>query len=117
MAREDPLEQHAKYTRRGEGQAMVQDPSSGFDFVTGPVRVGIIGAGSMARTHAAALMAIDAVRLTAVADPELERAKELAAACGARASAELADVLEEVDAVWLCTPPFLHAAQAVAAAA
>ncbi len=81
------------------------------------LRVGIIGAGSIARTHAAALAAIEAVRLTAVADPELERAGELAAAYGARAVPEQADLLDDVDAVWLCTPPFLHAAQAVAAAA
>jgi|DewCreStandDraft_2_1066082.scaffolds.fasta_scaffold00202_85 predicted dehydrogenase len=81
------------------------------------LRVGIIGAGSMAQAHAAALAAIEEVRVTAVADPELERARALAERLGARAVPEQADVLDDVDAVWLCTPPFLHCAQALAAAA
>lgn len=77
----------------------------------------MIGAGGIARTHAGHLRGMDGVRITAVADPVLERAEALAAECGAQAHTELEPVLDEVDVVYVCSPPTTHRAQVEAAAA
>ena len=49
------------------------------------VRVGVIGAGFMGKTHAAAYARIPGVEVAAVVDAELERAKQLAAEVGGAA--------------------------------
>ncbi|HSD48779.1 MAG TPA: Gfo/Idh/MocA family oxidoreductase [Actinomycetota bacterium] len=81
------------------------------------MRVGMIGAGGIARTHAANLRQIDGVEIAAVMDPLQERAETLAAECGARAFADLEPLLHDVDAVYVCSPPTFHRAQVEAAAA
>ena len=43
-----------------------------------PLRVGILGAGHMGRTHAEVLGRDDRVRLVGVADPDADRARRLA---------------------------------------
>ena len=48
------------------------------------MRIGMIGAGGIARTHAEHLQGMDGVRIAAVMDPVPERAEALAAGCGAR---------------------------------
>jgi predicted dehydrogenase len=83
----------------------------------GPVRIGMIGAGGIARIHAENLRRLDGVRVAAVMDPVLERAEALASECGARAQADLGPLLDEVDAVYVCSPPTLHREQVEAAAA
>lgn len=81
------------------------------------LRVGMIGAGGIARTHAANLRQIDGVEIAAVMDPLQERAETLAAEYGARAFADLEPLLDDVDAVFVCSPPTFHRAQVEAAAA
>jgi predicted dehydrogenase len=81
------------------------------------VRIGMIGAGGIARTHAGHLRELEGVRVAAVMDPVLERAEALAAECEARAHADLEPLLDEVDVVYVCSPPMFHRAQVEAAAA
>ena len=73
-------------------------------------RVGFIGAGAVARRHAAVLSDFDDVTIHAVADPDLERARGLAALCGASAYANHDEMLadEPLDAAYICVPPFAH---------
>lgn len=76
---------------------------------TGPLRVGIVGAGLMGRWHAMAARRAGA-RVVAVADPAIERARTLAARHpGARATASLDETLAEGPSVLhLCTPTGTH---------
>jgi myo-inositol 2-dehydrogenase/D-chiro-inositol 1-dehydrogenase len=69
-----------------------------------------VGTGFIAGRHLAALAGFPDVEVVAVADAVPERAEEAAARCGARAYADGAALLEteELDAVWLCVPPFAH---------
>lgn len=69
------------------------------------LKVGIVGAGGMGREHAKALSQIEGVKVAAVADLDLERAKGLADQFGAEAFQHWRDLLEKVDVVYVCTPP------------
>ena len=75
-------------------------------------RVACIGTGFMAGKHLTALASFSDVEVVAVADPLLDRAQSVAADLGARAYENGLDLLatEELDAVWLCVPPFAHGA-------
>jgi predicted dehydrogenase len=77
----------------------------------------LIGAGVMARAHAQALCHSAGGRLVAVADSVVERARDVAQMCDAQPYADYRDMLDGVDAVWICTPPFLHREQAETCAA
>jgi len=82
------------------------------------MRIALAGAGAFGSKHLDALTAIDGVTVTSVVSRRLEQAQEVAEKYGApHASTELDDALarDDVDAVILCTPTQLHAAQAVAA--
>ncbi|NLF40357.1 Gfo/Idh/MocA family oxidoreductase [bacterium] len=81
------------------------------------IRIGVIGAGPNGTGNAKRL-AEDAkrCRISAVADPNPEAAKAFADAFGARAFGDFTAFLDEVDAVVISSPNFLHAAQAVACA-
>jgi myo-inositol 2-dehydrogenase / D-chiro-inositol 1-dehydrogenase len=79
------------------------------------VRIGIVGAGGIGRVHAENLHAIDGVRVSAVMDASAERAEELGAAFGARAFTGLTPMLDEVDAVYVCSPPTFHREHVVVA--
>ena len=73
--------------------------------------IGIAGAGLMGRWHADAARSAGA-RVLGVADPDLERARRLASACGgARAFPDVASMLEalELRAVQVCSPLPTHA--------
>jgi predicted dehydrogenase len=74
-----------------------------------PVRVAIIGAGNIARTHLLAYQA-NAATVVAFADVDLARARLLADEAGANAYADYREMLgaETVDAVSICTPPSSH---------
>jgi myo-inositol 2-dehydrogenase/D-chiro-inositol 1-dehydrogenase len=74
------------------------------------LRVGVVGTGFIAGRHLAALSGFDDVEVVAVADPVRERAEVAAARVGARVHDDGATLLEteELDAVWLCVPPFAH---------
>lgn len=82
-----------------------------------PIRIGLIGAGVMARDHARALVDVAGAQVVAVADPIADRAAAVASLHGARTYADYHDLLDSVDAVWICTPPFLHREQAETCAA
>src|SRR5215217_1304707 len=80
------------------------------------VRIGMVGAGAVAARHLRSLLAMDGVEVAAVADPALERAKELAAEAGAPAYPNHMELLaaERLDAVYICVPPFAHGAPELA---
>jgi 2-hydroxy-4-carboxymuconate semialdehyde hemiacetal dehydrogenase len=82
------------------------------------IRVAVAGAGAFGIKHLDALARIEDVETVAVVSRTIEQAREVADAYGAAiASVELSDVLDspDVDAVLLCTPTQLHAAQTIAA--
>ncbi len=81
------------------------------------LRIGLIGAGTMAASHAQSLVGVSGAQVVMVADPLLERAQELAKLHGAQACSDYRDGLDAVDAVWISTPPFLHREQAETCAA
>ncbi|QDH10589.1 Gfo/Idh/MocA family oxidoreductase [Nocardioides dongxiaopingii] len=76
------------------------------------LRVGCVGTGFIAGKHLAALASFDDVDVVAVADTDAERAAAVAASHEARAYTDGLDLLgaEDLDAVWLCVPPFAHGA-------
>ena len=80
------------------------------------VRIGMVGAGAVAARHLRTLLAMDGVEVAAVADPALERAKELAAEAGAAVYPNHMELLEaeRLDAVYICVPPFAHGAPELA---
>lgn len=82
------------------------------------LRTGIAGCGKIARNHLAALRDIPGVRVTAVADIDLDRAQAFAAEHGIpHAYRDLDDMLSAgLDAVTLCTPHGAHEAGVLTAA-
>ncbi|MFC9325732.1 Gfo/Idh/MocA family protein [Kitasatospora sp. NPDC057015] len=75
-------------------------------------RVGIVGTGFMGGVHSRAVTAVGAT-VTAILGSTPERSAEAAARLpGARPAADLADLLDDVDVVHLCTPNHLHARDA-----
>lgn len=82
------------------------------------VRVGMVGAGSMARAHIHAFSAIEGVEITAICDPDEDRVRQVAAECAIPfAASHHSEVIahEAVDAVVIASPDFAHAEQAVEA--
>lgn len=74
------------------------------------LRVACIGTGFIAGRHLSALAAMPDVEVVAVADAQRDRAQEVADRYGAYAYVDGALLLEQeqLDAVWLCVPPFAH---------
>jgi myo-inositol 2-dehydrogenase / D-chiro-inositol 1-dehydrogenase len=83
----------------------------------GGMRIGLIGAGVMARRHLDVLRRLEAVSVAAVCDADAARAEAVAGETGARVLPDWEAVIaaESVDAVFVCTPPGAHAAPAIAA--
>jgi myo-inositol 2-dehydrogenase / D-chiro-inositol 1-dehydrogenase len=75
-------------------------------------RIGLVGAGFIGGRHLDSLSAQDDVRVVAVADPQVERAEQLAARAGARAHPGWQQLLDadELDALYVCVPPHGHGA-------
>ncbi|WP_069385933.1 Gfo/Idh/MocA family protein [Cellulosimicrobium cellulans] len=73
-------------------------------------RIALVGAGSVARRHAAVLTGLPGVRVVAVADPVRDAAEALAAQCDAAAFTDVEQALDHgpVDAAYVCVPPFAH---------
>ncbi|MET8265655.1 Gfo/Idh/MocA family protein [Micromonospora arida] len=72
-------------------------------------RVGLVGAGGVAQRHARVLAGFDDVELVGVTDVAPEAASALAEQHGGRACADVAELLAaELDAVYVCVPPFAH---------
>ncbi len=80
--------------------------------------VGIVGAGTIGKVHAAELAGIECAELVAVAEPHEGAGRRLAEAHGAGWHPNLGGLLarDDVDVVVLCTPSGLHPDGAVAAA-
>jgi predicted dehydrogenase len=74
------------------------------------LRVACVGTGFIAGKHLEALAAMPDVELVAVADTQPGRADDVAARYGCRAYDDGLALLatEDLDAVWLCVPPFAH---------
>ena len=81
------------------------------------LRVGCVGTGFIAGQHLRVLAGLDDVEVVAVADTVAERARQTADRYGARAHGDGLALLdgEDLDAVWLCVPPFAHGALEAAA--
>jgi len=75
-----------------------------------PLSVAVVGAGWIGADHLSDLAARPDVRIVAVADQDLERARAHAEPYGASSYADHRSLLagEELDAVWICTPPQHH---------
>ena len=82
------------------------------------IRLGLLGAGFIGQTHAAAIQAVEGAELTAVADTNGEAADRLAGQFGAKAYYEAQQLYEDntLDAVDICVPTFLHCEAVIAAA-
>lgn len=81
------------------------------------MRIALAGAGAFGEKHLDGLKLIDGVEITSIISRRLEQAEDVAKKFGARHfSTELDDALsrDDVDAVILCTPTQMHAAQAIA---
>jgi UDP-N-acetyl-2-amino-2-deoxyglucuronate dehydrogenase len=83
-----------------------------------PVRVGIIGCGTIARSHVSALRGVAGVEVVAVVDVDAGRAHDFAAAHGIPRAYGDADTMlaAGLDAVTVCTPHGAHEAGVLAAA-
>ncbi len=83
------------------------------------LRVAGIGAGRRAQAHYRALGQVANAEVAAICDVDEARAQEAAAPFGAQAYADYRDMLdaEQPDAVYIITPPNLHAEQVEYAAA
>lgn len=81
------------------------------------VRIGVIGAGFIAGRHIGNLLGFDDVTIVAVADALAERAQEQAARCNGKAYTNHEEMLnqEQLDALYICVPPFAHGALELAA--
>lgn len=73
-------------------------------------RLGFIGAGGIAQRHLGVLEQFEDVELAGFADPDFDRAVASATRFGARAYQNFAELLDDpdLDAVYICIPPFAH---------
>ena len=81
------------------------------------IKVALAGAGAFGIKHLDGIRNIDGVEVVSLVSRELEKTREVAARYGiGHVSTELSDslALAEVDAVILCTPTQMHAAQTIA---
>ena len=85
--------------------------------MTKNIKVALAGAGAFGIKHLDGIRNIDGVEVVSLVSSELEKTKEVAAKYGiGHVTTDLADslALSEVDAVILCTPTQMHAAQSLA---
>jgi predicted dehydrogenase len=71
------------------------------------LKIGMIGAGHIANTHAACLQKISEVRIAGTFDTTQGRAADMAERYGANTYNDLDSMLSEVDAVYVCTPLYI----------
>jgi predicted dehydrogenase len=83
----------------------------------GTIRVGVVGAGWIAREHRRVLESAAEAEVVAVCDVDRERAEALATGTGARIYLNWRDLLdhEDLGALLVCTPPRSHREPATAA--
>lgn len=82
------------------------------------VRVGFIGTGGIAQRHMQSLTKLGRAELAAFCDVVAEKAEQAARTHGGRAYTDFRRMLEQerLDAVFICTPPFVRAEPVEAAA-
>ncbi|MFV0285326.1 MAG: Gfo/Idh/MocA family protein [Demequina sp.] len=85
--------------------------------MTATLRAAIVGTGAIAHAHAEAIAALDGADLVAVTDRDPEAARRFADARGGEVHDDLVALLADArpDVVHICTPPGVHAEQAIAA--
>lgn len=71
--------------------------------MSGPLRLGFLGAGFVAAEHVALLESVPAATITAVFDPDRGRSQEFAATTGAGMCGSADEVLGACDAVFVCS--------------
>lgn len=83
------------------------------------LKIGLVGVGGTAQVnHIPALMKVEGLELVGLVDRDLEKAQRVAQKFGIPVSGNRIEVLldrDDLDAVDICTPNFLHAPMAVAA--
>jgi len=81
------------------------------------VKVGFIGVGGIAGAHLNNVKNFDDVELVAMCDVNEERAKKRAEEFGGTPYTEFEEMFdnEELDAIYICTPPFAHGDQEIIA--
>ncbi len=72
------------------------------------VRIGILGAGAMGATHAAAYAAMPDVEVVGIFARTEEHARSAASICGAKRFTSVSALMREVDAIDVCLPTRLH---------
>jgi predicted dehydrogenase len=77
------------------------------------IRIGLIGAGPNGADHARYYSRSPRSELVAIADPDQNRAKALATELGTMALADYREMLDQVDAIVISSPNFLHREHAV----
>ncbi|MGH7638162.1 MAG: Gfo/Idh/MocA family protein [Gemmatimonadaceae bacterium] len=82
------------------------------------VKVALVGCGRISRNHFEALHKVEGLELSAVCDSIQDRARDAGEEQGVKWFASYADMLKsaDADAVAICTPSGMHAAQGIAAA-
>jgi predicted dehydrogenase len=82
-------------------------------------RIAMVGAGSVARRHVGVLNTLENVQIVSVTDPVEAAASELARECNALAFTDTDQALDsnDLDAAYICVPPFAHGAPEKAALA
>ena len=81
------------------------------------IKIGLLGAGRIGRTHARAISELDNVKILAVNDPVGESAAFITAMSGARAASQTEICNDpDIDAVIICSPTALHSEQIIEAA-
>jgi UDP-N-acetyl-2-amino-2-deoxyglucuronate dehydrogenase len=86
--------------------------------ITGDVRVALVGCGRISKNHLEAIDKVEGIRLVAVADTDIERARAVGAAHNVPAFGALDEMLATVpsDLVSICTPSGLHPQHGIIAA-
>jgi UDP-N-acetyl-2-amino-2-deoxyglucuronate dehydrogenase len=80
------------------------------------LRFAVVGAGVIGRQHALVIDQLaDRIELVAVVDEDVERAVELAGAAGGTPFRRLAETIDDVDVVVVCTPTGQHGEVAIEA--
>ena len=83
------------------------------------IRIGFIGAGGIAQLHLRNLLQIPEAEIVAVTDIILEKAKNFASQCSGANVYEKWEKMyekEDLDAVFICIPPFAHTTEVMEAA-
>ena len=85
------------------------------------LRIGFAGSGLIAWTHAIGLGAmiqsgVVEAEISAIYDVDREKAARLAGASNASVSSSVDELIENCDAVWVCTPTAAHLESVIAAA-